>query len=201
MVLDAPNMEFLFGLDMLRKHQVTSLCFQFFSIVLKISECRFCLAVHNWFERECFESWWRRGFSTIFARLILYCLSILFIWELITADWFFLDCLTYLCGSSEIFGFSSDQPCFGISEKDIPSRFLDEERFAKEASSSGAQVRYILFPFAFTNRSLQDSAYPDGVFYCAIHVCYLCLDSFVHIGSPTICLIYNLMHHFKEQNV
>lgn len=28
-----------------------------------------------------------------------------------------------------------------ISEKDIPSRFLDEERYAKEASGSGAQVR------------------------------------------------------------
>lgn len=27
-----------------------------------------------------------------------------------------------------------------ISEKDIPSQFLDEERYAKEASSSGAQV-------------------------------------------------------------
>lgn len=33
----------------------------------------------------------------------------------------------------------------GLLEKDIPPRYLDEERFAQEASSSGAQVGQLLF--------------------------------------------------------
>ncbi|CAL2263042.1 unnamed protein product [Prunus armeniaca] len=69
LVLDAPNMEFLFGLDMLRKHQCI--------IDLKDSVLR--------------------------------------------------------VGGGEV-----SVPF--LQEKDIPSRFLDEERFAKEASSSGAPV-------------------------------------------------------------
>ncbi|TQE04176.1 hypothetical protein C1H46_010170 [Malus baccata] len=69
MVLDAPNMEFLFGLDMLRKHQ--------------------CIIDLN-------ENVLRVGGGEV---------SVPF-----------------------------------LQEKDIPSRFLDEERFAKEASSSGAPV-------------------------------------------------------------
>ncbi|KAK4275252.1 hypothetical protein QN277_018368 [Acacia crassicarpa] len=67
LVLDAPNMEFLFGLDMLRKHQC--------SIDLKDNVLR--------------------------------------------------------VGGGEV-----SVPF--LQEKDIPSRFLDEERYAKEASSSGA---------------------------------------------------------------
>ncbi|KAL6547041.1 DNA damage-inducible protein 1 [Orobanche minor] len=69
MVLDAPNMEFLFGLDMLRKHQCI--------IDLK-------------------ENVLRVGGGEVAAPF--------------------------------------------LAEKDIPSRFMDEERFAKEASSSGAQT-------------------------------------------------------------
>ncbi|XP_068311041.1 protein DNA-DAMAGE INDUCIBLE 1-like [Pyrus communis] len=69
MVLDAPNMEFLFGLDMLRKHQ--------------------CIIDLN-------ENVLRVGGGEV---------SVPF-----------------------------------LQEKDIPSRFLDEERFSKEASSSGAPV-------------------------------------------------------------
>ncbi|KAI5321410.1 PREDICTED: DNA [Prunus dulcis] len=69
LVLDAPNMEFLFGLDMLRKHQCI--------IDLKDSVLR--------------------------------------------------------VGGGEV-----SVPF--LQEKDIPSRFLDEERFAKETSSSGAPV-------------------------------------------------------------
>ncbi|KAM7499048.1 hypothetical protein LguiA_023462 [Lonicera macranthoides] len=69
MVLDAPNMEFLFGLDMLRKHQ--------------------CIIDLN-------ENVLRVGGGEV---------SVPF-----------------------------------LQEKDIPSRFLDEERFGKEASSSGAQA-------------------------------------------------------------
>ncbi|KAJ6422962.1 hypothetical protein OIU84_023983 [Salix udensis] len=69
MVLDAPNMEFLFGLDMLRKHQCI--------IDLK-------------------ENVLRMGGGEV---------SVPF-----------------------------------LQEKDIPSRFLDEERFSKEASSSGNPV-------------------------------------------------------------
>lgn len=69
LVLDAPNMEFLFGLDMLRKHQCI--------IDLK-------------------ENVMRVGGGEV---------SVPF-----------------------------------LQEKDIPPRFLDEERFAQEASSSGAQV-------------------------------------------------------------
>ncbi|KAH6768138.1 ubiquitin family protein [Perilla frutescens var. frutescens] len=69
MVLDAPNMEFLFGLDMLRKHQ--------------------CIIDLN-------ENVLRVGGGEV---------SVPF-----------------------------------LAEKDIPSRFLDEERYAKEASSSGAQA-------------------------------------------------------------
>ncbi|KAB2631220.1 DNA damage-inducible protein 1-like [Pyrus ussuriensis x Pyrus communis] len=69
MVLDAPNMEFLFGLDMLRKHQ--------------------CIIDLN-------ENVLRVGGGEV---------SLPF-----------------------------------LQEKDIPSRFLDEERFSKEASSSGAPL-------------------------------------------------------------
>ncbi|KAL7130716.1 hypothetical protein ABFS83_13G152300 [Erythranthe nasuta] len=68
-VLDSPNMEFLFGLDMLRKHQC--------SIDLKDNVLR--------------------------------------------------------VGGGEV-------AVPFLSEKDIPSRFLDEEKYAKEASSSGAQA-------------------------------------------------------------
>ncbi|KAK8591681.1 hypothetical protein V6N13_031717 [Hibiscus sabdariffa] len=67
LVLDSPNMEFLFGLDMLRKHQCI--------IDLKDNVLR--------------------------------------------------------VGGGEV-------SYFTVSEKDIPSRFLDEERHAKQASSSGA---------------------------------------------------------------
>ncbi|KAL6567676.1 DNA damage-inducible protein 1 [Orobanche gracilis] len=69
MVLDAPNMEFLFGLDMLRKHQCM--------IDLK-------------------ENVLRVGGGEVAAPF--------------------------------------------LAEKDIPSQFMDEGRFAKEASSSGAQA-------------------------------------------------------------
>ncbi|KAI3466383.1 hypothetical protein Pfo_023046 [Paulownia fortunei] len=69
LVLDSPNMEFLFGLDMLRKHQCI--------IDLK-------------------ESVLRVGGGEIAVPF--------------------------------------------LAEKDLPPRFLDEERYAKEASSSGAQV-------------------------------------------------------------
>ncbi|KAI5674640.1 hypothetical protein M9H77_15004 [Catharanthus roseus] len=69
LVLDSPNMEFLFGLDMLRKHQCT--------IDLK-------------------ENVLRVGGGEVAVPF--------------------------------------------LHEKDIPSRFLDEERFAKEASNSGAQA-------------------------------------------------------------
>ncbi|KAG6407379.1 hypothetical protein SASPL_130368 [Salvia splendens] len=69
MVLDAPNMEFLFGLDMLRKHQCI--------IDLKENVLR--------------------------------------------------------VGGGEV-----SVPF--LAEKDIPSQFLDEERYAKDASSSGAQA-------------------------------------------------------------
>ncbi|GAA0147960.1 hypothetical protein Leryth_013782 [Lithospermum erythrorhizon] len=69
MVLDAPNMEFLFGLDMLRKHQCT--------IDLK-------------------ENVLRVGGGEVAVPF--------------------------------------------LSEKDIPSHFLDEERFAKDASGSGTQA-------------------------------------------------------------
>ncbi|KAK6124036.1 hypothetical protein DH2020_042216 [Rehmannia glutinosa] len=68
-VLDAPNMEFLFGLDMLRKHQCI--------IDLK-------------------ENVLRVGGGEVAVPF--------------------------------------------LAEKDIPSRFMDEERYAKEASSSGAQA-------------------------------------------------------------
>ncbi|XP_075482400.1 protein DNA-DAMAGE INDUCIBLE 1-like [Primulina tabacum] len=68
-VLDSPNMEFLFGLDMLRKHQCI--------IDLKENVLR-------------------------------------------------------VCGGEVAVPF--------LAEKDIPTRLLDEERYAKEASSSGAQA-------------------------------------------------------------
>ncbi|XP_020422554.1 DNA damage-inducible protein 1 isoform X2 [Prunus persica] len=73
LVLDAPNMEFLFGLDMLRKHQCI--------IDLKDSVLR--------------------------------------------------------VGGGEV-----SVPF--LQEKDIPSRFLDEERFAKETSSSGAPDMFMV---------------------------------------------------------
>ncbi|XP_017252566.1 protein DNA-DAMAGE INDUCIBLE 1 [Daucus carota subsp. sativus] len=82
LVLDAPNMEFLFGLDMLRKHQCM--------IDLK-------------------------------------------------------DNVLRIGGGEVAVPF--------LQEKDIPPRYLDEERFAQEASSSGAQV---------TSGATEKSAVPTG---------------------------------------
>jgi len=76
LVLDSPNMEFLFGLDMLRKHQVPSLVaildiitFRNYTKLLFLS-MSFMSLVYNWFERKCFASWWRRSCCAIFARLV-----------------------------------------------------------------------------------------------------------------------------------
>ncbi|KAL6513963.1 DNA damage-inducible protein 1 [Orobanche hederae] len=84
-VLDAPNMEFLFGLDMLRKHQCI--------IDLK-------------------ENVLRVGGGEVAAPF--------------------------------------------LAEKDIPSRFMDEQRFAKEASSSGAQAT------SATNGNISAPGGPSG---------------------------------------
>ncbi|XP_050115350.1 protein DNA-DAMAGE INDUCIBLE 1-like [Malus sylvestris] len=83
MVLDAPNMEFLFGLDMLRKHQ--------------------CIIDLN-------KNVLRVGGGEV---------SVPF-----------------------------------LQEKGIPSRFLDEERFSKEASSSGAPVSLLEFMLFLKSRIL-----------------------------------------------
>lgn len=77
MVLDSPNMEFLFGLDMLRKHQVALLIHNKAPIDLGGLNLvvRFLMmlmsSVHHRFEGKCLESWWRRSFRTIFARFVL----------------------------------------------------------------------------------------------------------------------------------
>ncbi|RXH81027.1 hypothetical protein DVH24_004941, partial [Malus domestica] len=43
---------------------------------------------------------------------------------------------------------------FGLAKKGIPSRFLDEERFSKEASSSGAPVSLLEFMLFLKSRIL-----------------------------------------------
>ncbi|KAJ6887449.1 DNA damage-inducible protein 1 [Populus alba x Populus x berolinensis] len=88
MVLDYPNMEFLFGLDMLRKHQVAP------------------------------------------------ALSLLFDGYL---DLSLLKCIIDLKENVLRVGGGEVSVPF-LQEKDIPPRFLDEERFSKEASSSGNPV-------------------------------------------------------------
>lgn len=70
-------MEFLFGLDMLRKHQVTSPSFDFdlldlFQPIAKPLLSFFLCVVHYRFEGKCHDCWRRRGLSSLFARLVLY---------------------------------------------------------------------------------------------------------------------------------
>ena len=55
-VLDAPNMEFLFGLDMLRKHQVIAwIVFELDHLIWLITPHAFSLSypVHDWPKRQC----------------------------------------------------------------------------------------------------------------------------------------------------
>ncbi|KAF3602759.1 hypothetical protein F2Q69_00038551 [Brassica cretica] len=119
-VLDSPNMEFLFGLDMLRKHQVTSPSFDF-----KLTE-----------ERSRFPFCKASFLPTILFLNLFLCLLSLFSIKL------------------------KKEPLLS-SEKDLPSRFLDEGGVPNQASSSGAAV-----PSGFTEKKSNTVASPAN---CVIH--------------------------------
>lgn len=53
-------------------------------------------AVHHWSKRECLKSWWRRGFSTIFAWLVFSCLYLCNFLSLFSFLFFSMEAVVFL---------------------------------------------------------------------------------------------------------